>query len=260
MRTLLLLIFLLYAFSVVSCSPNNVKINDGLSSLFKDRNLSGSFVLLNNANNDFSVYNLNQYRDSAYHPGTGFQILNAMIAIEAGVLTDENTTLSGLDSSHSSIKKALGKDTLFFDSIAIKTGADPMKFWLDSLKYGIRNFSNDTASFWKNDAIKITPDEQLGFIKSLYFSQLPFQKRTQAIIKNLLIKESTSLYTLAYNTGVTLSNGSLIEVLTGWILENNHIYFFSLTTKAKQEQNMERESEQLLKDILKDYGFFKGTM
>jgi beta-lactamase class D len=60
---------------------------------------------------------------------------------------------------------------------------------------------NDIDSFWLNNNIKITADEQLGLVKRLYFEQLPFQKRAQQIVKNVMLQEDNANYKLSYKTG-----------------------------------------------------------
>ena len=241
----------------ISCSPNNVTQNNHLAEFFKKYQFSGSFALLNNANDDFSIYNLEDYRDSAYAPGPAFDLLNAMIAIEAGTITDENSFLENTGSNNT-LKNSFEKNPVFFDSLAKHTGKDHMQFWIDSLHYGQVKIDQNISAFWKDNSLKLSADEQLGFIKNLYFSNLPFQKRTQAIGKNLLGKEANTKYTLAYNKGIAPHGDKFVSLITGWIVENKHVYFFSLTTKHADKDMLRGNSEKLLKEILKDYGFFEG--
>lgn len=245
------------ALITMSCSPNNVKQDKLSAKKFKDKNIEGSFVLLNNADDNFNVYNLSDYRDSAYAPGTTFDIVNVMIALETGAITDENSILYQADSS-ATLKKSFEKNSVFFDSLAIRTGKDHLQFWLDSLHYGKTKINENITSFWKDGSLKLTADEHLGLIKAFYFAQLPFQKRTQAIAKKLLQKESNTKYTLAYNKGISRQNGYFCSIITGWIIENKHVYFFSLTAKNSDKATLEATTEPLLKEILKEQGFFEG--
>lgn len=241
----------------LACSPNNVKKDTIAQKYFKENNFDGSFALLNNANNDFTIYHLSDFKDSAYIPGSAFDIVNALISIQAGTITDDYSAIK-IDTTLSTLNNSLDKKTLFFDSLAIKTGKNTIQFWLDSLHYGKTQIQNDTVKFWRNGNLKITSDEQLGFIKNLHFSQLPLQKRPQAIVSNLLKRESNALYNLYYNKGHAEQNGLFIYIINGWIIENKHVYFFSLTTKSTSDIDIERKSVQMLKNILTDYGFFKA--
>ena len=61
----------------------------------------------------------------------------------------------------------------------------------------------------------ISSDEQLGLVKKLYFSQLGFQKRTQDIVKKVMLQEDNANYKLYYKTGLGYKeNGNSI----GWIV------------------------------------------
>lgn len=239
------------------CSPNNVETDNTPEKFFKEKNLTGSFALLNNANETFKIYNLSDYKDATYSPGTAFNVVNALIAIETGVLTDENTVLPA-DSVASTLKTAFDKDAVFFDTLAARIGKERLQLWLDSLHYGNAAINNDTTSFWKNGSLQVTSDEQLGLITSLHFSHLPFQKRTQAVVSNLLHRESNSKYTLAYNKGMATHTEGFVAHINGWIIENKHVYFFSQTTKSTDAATLMNNSEALLRSILKEYGYFEG--
>lgn len=244
---------------LIACSPNNVEDDNTAQKFLAQKNFTGSFALLNNANNSFKIYNLADFKDSAYVPGSSFDLINALIAIESGSLTDENSNLR-IDGQSISLKNAWDGESAFFDTLAVKTGAEKMRFWLDSLHYGRANIPDAQHTlFWKNGFTKITADEQLGIIKKLHFSQFPFQKRTQAIVENLLKRESNTLYNLYYNQGMARqTSGEFACFINGYIIENKHVYFFSLTTKSDKAENLLSETKEVLKNILKEYGFFEG--
>jgi beta-lactamase class D len=137
-----------------------------------------------------------------------------------------------------------------------------MQNWLDTLKYGTQKISGPVDSFWLNNKIKITPDEQLGLVKKLYFDQLPFYKTYQAMVKNAMLFENNSNYRLAYKTGWGFTERDhAIGWLVGWIEENNHPYFFVLNIESPDRNfDMSKVRIKMLKDILKDMGFFEGKM
>jgi len=108
--------------------------------------------------------------------------------------------------------------------------------------------------------LKISPDEQLGFLSKLFFEQLPFQKYAQQTVANLMKKEDTSLYSLSYATGVGIDekNNSFAWNL-GWIEENRHIYFFVTFIRTPDKAaNTENAVIQISKSCLRELGFFKG--
>ena len=56
-------------------------------------------------------------------------------------------------------------------------------------------------TFWLDNSLKITPDEELGLVKRLYFDQLPFFKSYQETVKRAMLFENNTNYRLGYKTG-----------------------------------------------------------
>jgi beta-lactamase class D len=98
----------------------------------------------------------------------------------------------------------------YYQEVARRIGKDTMQIWIDSIKYGNMKLGSAVDSFWLNNTIKISPDEQLGLVKRLYFEQLPFQKRTQQIVRKVMMQEDNSLYKLAYKVGVSMKKARML--------------------------------------------------
>ncbi len=62
----------------------------------------------------------------------------------------------------------------YYQEVARRIGKDTMQFWLDSLSYGTKKITTAIDTFWLDNSLKITPDEELGLVKRLYFNQLAF--------------------------------------------------------------------------------------
>jgi beta-lactamase class D len=135
-----------------------------------------------------------------------------------------------------------------------------MKKWIDTLGYGNKDISGPVDSFWLNNHLKITPDEELGLVKKLYFDQLPFFQRTQKIVRSMMLRESNANYQLSYKTGWgDKENGNSIGWVVGWIEENKHPYFFVLNLESPDRNiDMTKVRMNILKGILKQMGFFEG--
>ncbi|NMD29161.1 MAG: class D beta-lactamase, partial [Bacteroidetes bacterium] len=120
--------------------------------------------------------------------------------------------------------------------------------------------SGPVDSFWLNNTLKISPDEQLGLLKKLYFEQLPFRKSVQQTMSRLMVQEDNTAYKLSYKTGWGFDEaGNSIGWLTGWIEENRHVYFFVTLLKSPDKNfDMVPARIAITKDILKSYGFFEG--
>lgn len=241
-----------------ACSPNNVQVNNELGKYFDSANVKGSFALFNNGTGDFTIYNLNRYKDSVYSPAATFNMVQALIALETGVVSDENMTIQ-LDTAVSMEAAFKQTQTPYFQEVAKRMGKDTLQFWLDSLSYGNHQIGKSIDSFWLNNTLKLTADEQLGLVKKLFFNQLPFQKRTHEIVRKMMLQESNANYQLSYKEGVTLNeNGTQLAWIVGWIEENKHPYFFVLNLEGATNAPINSISKELLKKILTNQGFFEG--
>ncbi|MFY7651842.1 MAG: penicillin-binding transpeptidase domain-containing protein [Chitinophagaceae bacterium] len=276
MRLLNKIAFSLFAFAIVmvGCSPNNVTKDAMPAKYFDSLQLKGCFALNDNGTGEFTIYNLERYRDSSFLPASTFKIVNALVAIETGRVLNETTvfpwsgkwyTTDNGDTMHAWCKDLTFKDAFavsavpVYQQVARSIGKDTMQLWLDSLSYGTKKIVGAVDSFWLNNSLTIKPDEQLGLVKKLYFGQLPFQKRTQDIVKKMMIREQNSQYTLAFKTGLgNTPAGKQLAWIIGWIEENKHVYFFVLNAEADKAVDMVSARETVFRKIMTEYGFFQG--
>ena len=266
--------FFILLISFFSSCSNNITTDDSLKKYFDQYHVTGTFGMFNNGQAQFTIYNLKRFTDSAYLPASTFKIVNSLIGLQTGVISSEKMVIpwDHVVRSNPDWNKDLTMEEAFkvsavpyYQEVARRIGKDTMQRWLDSLgyaaKYGRAVIKNDIDSFWLDNNIKITADEQLGLVKRLYFDQLPFQKRVQTIVKNVMLQEDNSNYSLSYKTGWgSRENGSSIGWVVGWIEENRHPYFFVLQLEGPQDMDMKTIRLSLLKNILTQYGFFKGRM
>jgi len=255
-------LFSLFLLLISSCTMNRAKINNDLKKYFDSSNVGGSFSFLNNQIGDVTVYNM-KLDTQRVSPGTSFKILNTLIGLQTGKITNENSVMKN-DSAgtlNADLKQAFdNSDVDYFQQIARQIGKGTMKHWIDSISYGNKNINGPVDSFWLNNKLKISPDEQLGLMSKIYFEKLPFTKYGQQIVESLMLREDNTLYKLSYTTGsgVDEKNNSF-EWVVGWIEENRHVYFFVTFIKsADKNRDLKTTGINISKSILKSMGFFKG--
>ncbi|MES2005092.1 MAG: class D beta-lactamase [Bacteroidota bacterium] len=263
-----------FSFLIIACSPNNVTIDNSLQKYFEEQKVTGTFGLYDNGTGQFTIYNLSRFKDSAYLPASTFKIVNSLIGIETGKIVNEKMLIKwdgvirlfpGGDTA-----KAWNKDLTmeeafkvsavpYYQEVARRIGKDTMQHWLDSLKYGTKKITTKIDSFWLDNSLKITADEEMGLVKKLYFGQLPFQKRTHEIVKKAMLQEDNANYKLSYKTGWGFrENGKALGWVVGWIEENKHPYFFVLNVEGDHNIDLKPVRINILKAILKKNDFFEG--
>lgn len=263
--------FLFLIFCIPACSPNNVKQDKSLKKYFDENKVDGCFALMDNGTGQFTMYNLSRYRDSSYLPASTFKIVNSLIGLQTGKISSDSMVIKwdGIKRRMDDWNKDLTMYEAFrvsalpyYQEVARRIGKDTMQFWLDSLGYGTKKITTKIDSFWIDNSLKITADEELGLVKRLYFDQLPFFKSYQETVKRAMLFENNANYRLGYKTGwgFTEKNHS-IGWIVGWIEENRHPYFFVLNIESPDPNfDMWNVRMKMLKDILKQLGFFEGMM
>lgn len=262
-------LILISLYILFGCSSNNVNVDNSLEKYFKQNNSTGTFAILNNGTGMFTIYNLDRYKDSQYLPASTFKIVNSLIGLQTGVISSDTMKIKwdGIVRSHSEWNKDLTMYEAFkvsavpyYQEVARRIGKETMQKWLDSLSYGTKKITTRIDSFWLDNSLKITPDEQLGLVKRLYFNQLPFHRFNQEIVKKAMLFEDKPGYKLSYKTGWgTKENGNPLAWVVGYIEENNHPYFFVLNLES-QDKNIDMATVRMkiLKDILGQLGFMQG--
>jgi len=272
-------IFYLLAFICLACSctQNNVKENAAFRKYFDENKVSGCFALYNNATDQFTVFNLKRYRDSSYLPASTFKIVNSLIGLQTGVISSDSMIIKwdGVIRSVDGWNKDLSMYDAFrvssvpyYQEVARRIGKEKMEYWLDTLGYGAG--AKDTAffihsaidTFWLDNTLTITPNEQLGMVKKLYFNQLPFFKKYQETVKQAMLFENNADYRLAYKTSWGKNEkGDHLAWIVGWVEENNHPYFFVLNIESPDPAaDIPAIRMKILKAILEQESFFKGRM
>ena len=136
-----LFVLLLFPF-FLSCSVNNTKEDNSLSKYFEKNKLQGTFALFDNVTGEFTVYNMDRYRDSAYLPASTFKIVNSLIGIETGIVKDSATIIpwDGIVRKIPEWNRDLKMYEAFkyscvpwYQELARRIGRNTMQHWLDTL-------------------------------------------------------------------------------------------------------------------------------
>ncbi|MFX8605104.1 penicillin-binding transpeptidase domain-containing protein, partial [Acinetobacter baumannii] len=84
----------------------------------------------------------------------------ALVGAETGKLTNEQMKMNG--DSITANAAFISSHIPYYQQLARSIGKDTLKRWIDSLHYGNKSVGISVDSFWLNNTLKITADEQLG--------------------------------------------------------------------------------------------------
>lgn len=260
-----------------ACQRDNILTQDQWGPIFKKYGIdSACFELADNNHDMIYIYNL-QRASKRFSPASTFKIMSSLIALETNVALDENLIIpwDGVArrpewDKDMNLREAFKVSCVpYYQALARKIGKVDMQKWIDTVKYGNKRTGPNVDDFWLNDTLQITPDEQVGFIKKLYFDKLPFAQRSQRIVRSLMLQEDSTHYKLYYKTGTQMPLRNNKKVILAWIVgfvekretqigvvtkkeETNYKpYFFAMNFETSDTtMNTMDIRKKLLKDIL----------
>ena len=237
---------LLIALVVSAARPQSSnEVRDELKKYFDEFHVQGSFVLYDMSNDKYIFCNQEQFKKS-FIPASTFKICNSLIGLETGVIKDENfvMTWDGVVrpvaewNKDQDMKTAFRMSTVwYYQELARRVGGKRMKYWLDKANYGNADTSGGIDSFWLTGGLRITPEQQIDFLRRLYGNDLPFTRRTVDIVKKIMIVRDTVDLTLRAKTGRSSQDGQDIGWYVGYLQVKNNVYFFATCIQCANPGN-----------------------
>jgi beta-lactamase class D len=275
-------IAVLSVFFLTSCRDSRIHEKTEWGKYFQEQGIDSACFILRD-NNHEAVYFYNKERClTRYCPASTFKVFNSLVALETAVAPDEQlvikwdsvvrpiTTWNKTMNMREAFKVS---NVPYYQEIARRIGPDYMQHYLDTANYGNKRMGGAIDQFWLNDTLQISADEQVGFLKRLYFSELPFAERTQRIVKSMMLQEETPQYKLYYKTGWAQLPGKQVLWIVGFIEKLEHVkeheksmnksdirmypYFFAQNFEVPANDTTKDWASiriNTLKSILKDFG------
>jgi len=205
-------------------------------------------------------------------PASTFKIINLLIALETGVISDELDTVKWIGTINeelymhrpSTYKDMTVKEAFevsagwVFMELAKKIGREKYLHYLQASGYGNRHV-NDEADFWNFGPLAISPSNQIEFLVKVYEGKTPFSQRNIEILKRVMINEKNDKYVLRAKSGWGSQNQMDIGWWVGYVEKNDNVYFFSTRiTKDKEDDrpNFQKCRIDITKKALKEVGVF----
>ena len=136
-------VVILLSISAFACTPNNVKISSTIGEQIDSAGMKGSFALMENSSEAFTVFNLSAYKDSGYAPLNTFFALPILIGFDQSQLSADTNTWVSLDSS------------MYYQQLIQQIGRTNILQEIDSIHYGKGIVSANMDGFWKDESLLI---------------------------------------------------------------------------------------------------------
>lgn len=187
-------------------------------------NSEGCFVAYDPVHNQYFRYNEAMCRERI-SPYSTFKIFNSLAGLESGFVKDADFLLpwDGVKSdlvvewNHDHTLRSAVQNSVvwYFRKVATGVGAKKMQAYLKAADYGNEDISGGLTEFWISSSLKISPDEQVNFLRKLCSDTLPFSKRSTAMVKDIIKVKTTDLGVLRGKTGSSYKDGRWV---LGWFV------------------------------------------
>lgn len=244
------------------------RVYEDLSSYFTG--YDGSFVLYDLKKRTYTIYN-KEKSEKRVSPNSTFKIPHALIGLQTGVLQDADTVLrwDGTEypfpewNQDQTLTEAIRNSTIwYFQEVAQRVGKFREKRYLHAFRYGNRDISGGLTSFWLQSSLKISPREQVDFLRRFYTYHLPVSKQNIDIVKEILVLEEKNGVVLSGKTGTGWKDAELNGIpvngyFVGYVEKDGNTYFFAVNIEAKDHATGGKAKDIALQ-ILRDKKLFDG--
>jgi beta-lactamase class D len=207
-------------------------------------------------------------------PASTYKIPNTLIALETGVaggadfaLAWDSTTAprqawwpASWARDHTLATALPNSVVWFYQEIARRVGAERMQSWLDRFGYGNADISGGIDTFWLTGGLRISPDEQVDFLRRFYSGELGVSERSTELAKRLLVLEETPTYRLSGKTGwAGLGEQGEPEVgwLVGYLERGSDVYFYATNVEIRTDADAAARMK-ITKAALRELGLIEG--
>lgn len=231
----------------------------------------GTLVIYDVKRDVTHVYNPSR-AGAGFVPASTFKIPNSLIAIEAGVARDVDSQTFAYSGQPFLVRgrpflppqcnEEVTLRTAFkfscvpvYQELARRIGMDSYRKAFGDLDYGRADLSGQRVdSFWLDEqGHKVTAEEQVRFLTRFYRGQVPFSRRTQDLVKDIMVTEKEPGYTLRGKTGYLYSTQPEIGWYVGWLERGDEAYVFALNLDITKPEHA-RARASIVKAGLKDVG------
>ena len=257
MQFLALSLFVTLSMSLPAFGQNNEEVLPGdYATHFDQYDVKGSMVIYD-LKRDRTLYYDKARTQKRFSPASTFKIFNSLVGLETGVIPDTSYVIAW-DSvkrgnyapwnRSNSLKSAFKYSVVwYYQELARRVGEERMEKYITANGYGNQNIGATIDGFWLSDyggELRISQVEQIEFLKKLYHQELKFGKRSQQLVKGIMLMEANDNYKLYAKTGMSSENDVWYGWYVGWFEVGDDVYFFATHIETDDAQKILKGARQ----------------
>lgn len=261
--------YLVTQHSVYSQTKPNIEQQANFQKHFESLGIEGSIIIYDRNQNLFYQHNRDR-NETPFLPASTYKIPNSLISLETGVIQNDVDVLtwdgiergladgSPIEEWNQDLNMRLAfkySAVWFYQVLARKVGHQRMQDFVTKIAYGNQNIGTqeEIDHFWLDGELRITPRQQIAFLRRLQQNNLPFAQKNIDLVKDIAIAEQTSNYVLRGKTGLATSVTPQIGWYVGYLEQNDNVYFFATNLDVVTDKDVAARLE-VTKLCLRDLG------
>ncbi len=147
-----------------------------------------------------------------------------------------------------------------YRQMATDIGQGTMQSYVSSFDYGNKDISSGLDSFWLNGSLKISAIEQVRFLQKMYRGQLAISKNSIDTLKEVMLVETNTRYSLYAKTGAGKANAddksskSMLGWYVGFVENAEGVHFFAFNFTRDSYAKMKASRVAIARNHLKKAG------
>lgn len=228
-------------------SSPSVEYRGDWARVFADSGVTGVFVLWEP--DSFRLETSDTVRiDSGFLPASTFKVFNSLVALQTGAVEDVHTIIPwdsvvrrpewNVDMD---MATAIERSCVpWYQEVARRAGAERMQHWLDTVHYGNATMGDSIHLFWLSGALRITPLQQVYFMRKLNEERLPFDVKHQRAVKRILPGDSTATWRIRGKTGWAIRVQEEYGWYVGWVERTGRTAYFAINIDMHDMDDVRR--------------------
>ena len=243
-------------------SHKNINVID-LSSCFQG--YEGSFVLYDMAQDTWNIYDMDRAA-LRVSPDSTYKIYDALIGLEAGVITPEDSTMEWNRelypfqewNADQTLQSAMSASVnWYFQEIDKQLGTSAIDRYIREIRYGNENTKGGLSSYWMESSLKISPIEQVELLRKLYENNLGFGIQNVNAVKDSILLSSSEAGNLYGKTGTGCIDGKDVNGwFVGYVEAPDNTWFFAANIAANDDASGSNAAE-ITQHILSGMGIWQ---
>ena len=234
----------------VASTHESMATDTTLDSLFANRGIKGVVILGLSP----GVYTSNNWdrAEKRLCPASTYKIFNSLVGLESKAVEDVNEIIKWdrVERSYHqwnkdhNLRSAIKYSCVwFYQEIARRVGRETMQMYLDSLPYGNGTIGEKVDEFWLDGSLQISAMEQIKFLERLVNYDVPFNKRTVDLVKDIMIVEKGDTFSVHAKTGWSIRLDEQIGWYVGYVKKADKVYPFAVNIDMKGQEDTRYRKE-----------------